>query len=286
MRTLGRLLRIPFGTNGLTPMTVESATKVIATTATTVATAFVARRLRVALDTRPIGHVPGASAACEPDAARAQYRQHRALPWRVAHHWLGRFALAPFRREPRVTPLRILVIDHGPGGAVAAIASQAPRDATIVALDPNAGMGVLARLQANRLVGHGLDHRIGWVNGEGVTIPSAAGVFDLVLTAGALHSWSDPEGILREIRRVLAPCGRVVITDTRRDLPAWAWVAIKVVQRLLMPTALKSIDEPSTSIRAGYRAPELEWFAARASLPRFHISERPAWLILESGFGA
>ena len=179
--------------------------------------------------------------------------------------------------------MRILVIDHGPGGLVAAVASHAPRDTAIVALDPNAGMATLARVQAGHLVDHGRDHRIGWVHAGGDAVPISAGSIDVVLTVGALHSWSDPEAVLREIRRVLAPGGRIVIADTRRDLPTWAWVAVKVAQRLLMPSALREVDEPSTSIRAGYRAQELEWFAARATFPSFRIHEGPAWLILEAG---
>jgi ubiquinone/menaquinone biosynthesis C-methylase UbiE len=144
-------------------------------------------------------------------------------------------------------------------------------------------MGVLARVHAGNFVEFGLDQRIGWVRAIGSAIPTTTGTFDLVLTVGALHSWTDPEAVLREIRRVLAPDGRIVIVDTRRDVPTWAWVAIKVAQRLLMPSALRRIDEPSTSIRAGYRAPELEWFAARAAFPAFRLSQGIAWLILEAG---
>ena len=249
----------------------------------TAATAYLARRLRFAVDTRPVGHVPGAAAACEPDAARAQSRQDRALPWRLAHRWIARFALAPFRRRPGFSALRILVIDHGPGGLVAAVASHAPRDARIVALDPNAGMASLARVQAAHLANHGLDRRIGWVHAGGDSAPIVAESFDLILTVGALHSWIDPENVFREIRRVVAPHGRIVVVDTRRDLPTWAWVAMKVAQRVLLPSALREVDEPSTSIRAGYRAPELEWFAARAAFPPFQIHEGPAWLMIESG---
>jgi ubiquinone/menaquinone biosynthesis C-methylase UbiE len=88
---------------------------------------------------------------------------------------------------------------------------------------------------------------------------------------------------MREIQRVIAPNGRIVIVDTRRDLATWAWVVLKVAQRLLMPRSLRAVDEPSTSFRAGFRAPELEWFAARAKFPEFRIHEAPAWLILEAG---
>jgi ubiquinone/menaquinone biosynthesis C-methylase UbiE len=259
------------------------AAKVIATAGLTAATAYLARRLRYAIDTRPLGHVPGAAAACEPAAARAQTRQDRSLPWRFAHRWLARFALAPFRRRPSFTTTRILVMDHGPGGVVASVAMQAPRDAGIVALDANAGMGSLARLQVSGLVRHGLDHHVGWVNGGGDAIPSVDASFDLVLTSGAMHSWVNPEAVLKEVRRVLKPDGRVVVIDTRRDLPTWAWVTALVIQRILMPVELRDVDEPSTSIRAGYRAQELEWFAARAGLPTFRIHEGLAWLILESG---
>jgi ubiquinone/menaquinone biosynthesis C-methylase UbiE len=256
----------------------------LATTAgMTAASGYLARRLRYAFDTQPTGHVPGAAASCEPDAAREQFRQDRSLPWRLAHEWIAHLILAPFRRRPGFRSLRILVVDHGPGGLVAAVASRAPRDAAIAAMDANAGMGTLARDQASRLVPHGLEQRVGWTRSVASGIPAPTGSFDIVVTAGALHSWPDPESVMRELRRVVAAQGRIVIIDTRRDLPTWAWVTIKVAQRLLMPSALREIDEPSASIRAGYRAQELEWFAARASFPPFGIREGPGWLILEAG---
>lgn len=264
-------------------MAVNTTLAFAATIGLTAATGYVARWLRFAVDTRPTGHIPGAAAACEPDAARQQSLQDRTLPWRLAHWWIARFALAPFRRRPGFRTLHVLVVDHGPGGLVAAIAAQAPRDAAITAIDPNAGMGTLARIQAQALVHDGLERRVHWLHAGGGAIPASAAAFDLVLTVGALHSWTNPEGVLREVRRVLAPEGRVVIMDTRRDVSARAWIAVKVAQSLAMPAALQEVDEPSTSIRSGYRAAELEWFAARASFPTFRIHEGPAWLVLEAG---
>ena len=264
-------------------MSVTTLLALATTAAMTAASGYLARRLRYAIDTRPTGHVPGAAASCEPDAAREQFRQDRSLPWRLAHEWMARLTLATFRRRPGFRSLRILIVDHGPGGLVAAVAAKAPRDATIIATDANAGMGTLARVQASRLVAHGLEQRIGWTHSLANNIPAPRGSFDLVVTAGALHSWAEPEPVMRELRRVVAADGRIVIIDTRRDVPTWAWVAVKVAQRLLMPSALREIDEPSSSIRSGYRAQELEWFAARASFPPFGIREGLGWLVLEAG---
>ena len=257
--------------------------RVAALAGLTATTASLARRLRTAIDTRPTGRVPGAAAACDPAAVRAQSRQDLALPWRLAHRLLARFAVAPFRQRPGFRPLTVLVVDHGPGGLVAAIAGVTPGDTTIVAMDATPGMGALASLQVARLERHDEGARIGWACGDTGRLPVPDGTFDLVVAAGALHGWGDPEKALAEIRRALAPGGRVVILDLRRDLPSWAWVAMKSLQRLLGHQALRAIDEPSASVRAAYREPELQWFAARAKFPPFRISARLAWILLDAG---
>ena len=59
------------------------------------------------------------------------------------------------------------------------------------------------------------------VVGDGRTVPFPDGSFDVVVLAFVLHHAADPEQVLREVHRVLAPGGRVAVlesvAETRRD---------------------------------------------------------------------
>lgn len=48
-------------------------------------------------------------------------------------------------------------------------------------------------------------------------LPFAGGAFDTVVTASSLHYWEDVDSSLTEIRRVLAPGGRLIVLDWSRD---------------------------------------------------------------------
>lgn len=247
-----------------------------------VCTALVARFMRSAVDTYPRGRIPGAAASCEPPAVHAQSRLDRTMSWGMAHWWLARHAAAPLRRRPRLRPPTILVLDHGPGGLVGAIANATARDTTIIASDGTSGMGALARARVKETAGRfGLDARVTFVEQSSHAFPVMPGSVDLVISSGGLHNWPEPEWTFAEIRRVLTSSGRFVIADVRRDLPVAFWMLVRAWQVAMAPQALATLDEPSSSIRSSYTAQELAWLAARAKLPDIRISVWPAWLILE-----
>ncbi len=251
-----------------------------------VCTALVARFVRSAVDTYPLGRVPGAAASCEPSAVHAQSRLDRNIAWRMAHWWLARHAVAPLRSRPSLSAPTILVLDHGPGGLVGAIANATARDTAIIASDGTSGMGSLARIRISELAGRfGLDERVTFVEQSNHAFPVMPGSVDLVISSGGLHNWPEPEWTFAEIRRVLKSSGRYVIADVRRDLPITVWLLLRAWQFSMSPKALAVIDEPSCSIRSSYTAQELEWMAARAKLPEVRISAWPAWIVLERDVG-
>jgi SAM-dependent methyltransferase len=182
-----------------------------ALTALSAATASAARWLRDSLDARARVRVPGRPAAIEPPAARAQQRQADTPPWRLVEGRLARRALAPFRVRPTFRPLRALNLDHGPGGVALALAGVAPQDAFVVATDAQAGMAELARERAGRRGQGGGESgaagpgaTVAFVRARPERLPFRDGAFDLALSAGGLHQWRDPEGVMREVRRTLA----------------------------------------------------------------------------------
>lgn len=106
------------------------------------------------------------------------------------------------------------------------------------ALDVGCGAGYLTLLLAGRypaLSLTGIDFSIAQVRtaekarqkagvgnctfhqGNAMHIPYPDGRFDVVLSAGSIKHWPDPEQGLTEIRRVLAPGGRMLVAETDKD---------------------------------------------------------------------
>jgi ubiquinone/menaquinone biosynthesis C-methylase UbiE len=248
-------------------------------------TAYAARWLRDSVDARARGRVPGFPAASSPPAARAEQRLADTRLWRLAERRLVRSVLTPYRVRPGLRPLRILDVDHGPGGVAWALAAAAPQDAVVVATDARAGMADLLLERASR---RGARARLALVRARPERLPFVDGAFDLAVSAGALHDWRDAEGALREVRRQLAPPapeagaagGRYLIADLRRDTGWPVWLLIRLAQSLFAPRALRALDEPSASYRAAYSPPEAEWLAARAKLPDLNVRKGAAWLMI------
>ncbi len=112
--------------------------------------------------------------------------------------------------------------------------SQLPRQAPRTVLDAGCGTGLLLRRLARRwpqaaltgldltpsmlgIAAARLGDRATLVHGSLLRLPFAAGSFDLLVTSSALHYLDDPATALTEMRRVLTPDGRLVLTDWCAD---------------------------------------------------------------------
>lgn len=103
---------------------------------------------------------------------------------------------------------RLLDVGCGTGVLLDALARSAP-GALLAGIDVSREMLAVAqtsRASVSRLV-----------NGDVASLPFAAASFDVVVSSNAFHFWVDPAAALREIRRVLKPAGRLVVTDWCHD---------------------------------------------------------------------
>jgi ubiquinone/menaquinone biosynthesis C-methylase UbiE len=112
-------------------------------------------------------------------------------------------------------------------------------------LDLGCGTGVLLR----ELVGRGMPLRLCGVDlspamvavaraglpaavrlgvADAAALPFPAGCFDVVLSTSSFHFWPRPHRVLSEVRRVLAPGGRLAITDWCGD-----YLACRLYDRIL-----------------------------------------------------
>src|SRR6185503_4695510 len=107
---------------------------------------------------------------------------------------------------------RILDLGCGTGIVARVLRERLGGAATLTGLDVNAGMIAKARSIAPD---------IEWVEGSAIALPFADRSFDVVLAQQVLQFVPDRDAAVREIRRVLAPGGRVLAATwrPRRYLP-------------------------------------------------------------------
>jgi ubiquinone/menaquinone biosynthesis C-methylase UbiE len=105
---------------------------------------------------------------------------------------------------------RVLDVACGTGAAARGVAPLVGSPGTVVGLDVNLAMLAVA---GGRSAPRGA--AIEWREGSAEDLPFAAGVFDLVLCQQGLQYFSDRVAAVREMRRVLAPTGRVAVAVWR-----------------------------------------------------------------------
>ena len=134
-----------------------------------------------------------------------------------------------YRREAMAHAFgRLLMVGLGPGTDLLFLPAAVT---SVAAVEPEAAMRRMATGLARR---HGIEADI--VEGIGESIPFADNSFDSVHIGLVLCSVDDVDATLAEIRRVLAPAGRLVVLEHVRgdglmgrfqDLIArpWSWLA-------------------------------------------------------------
>lgn len=120
--------------------------------------------------------------------------------------------LLPARDSSAGTSALALDIGAGPAQIPVKILGLVP-DLHFVALDRFPNMLACARENARRA---GVAPRLTLVRSDGHALPFATGSFSVVICNSVLHHARDPVGLLREIFRVAAPAGAVLVRDLRR----------------------------------------------------------------------
>jgi ubiquinone/menaquinone biosynthesis C-methylase UbiE len=102
---------------------------------------------------------------------------------------------------------RVLDVGTGPGRIPRAIADRRPGwRVDGLDLDPR----MIAYAQERDLA-----QRVTFSVGDVADLPYADGSVDLIVSSMSQHHWTDVEGAIRELRRVLRPGGRLWIYDVR-----------------------------------------------------------------------
>lgn len=100
------------------------------------------------------------------------------------------------------------VLDVACGGGIV-VCAFAPHVRHATGIDMTPAMLDRARqLATEKGIGN-----VTWDRGDVTSLPYPDGAFDIVVTRFSMHHFLDPQGVMREMLRVCAPGGRVVVVD-------------------------------------------------------------------------
>ena len=125
-----------------------------------------------------------------------------------------------------------------------------------------------------------INDRVDLRYGDAVEIPLPDNTIDLVVSTLSLHHWNSPIDVFSEIKRVLRPGGSYLIFDLRRDMAAPFWIFIWFVTNVVVPQALKEINEPMASRDAAYTPEEAYHLLSASNLRGWKIDVGPMWLFI------
>lgn len=156
---------------------------------------------------------------------------------------------------------RLLEVAHGPGFLAVELAR---RGFAVSGLDVSASFLQIAAENAEK-AGVRLDLH----QGDAAHMPFPAGSFAGAVCMAAFKNFTDPDGALRELHRVLAPGGVASVLDLRKETDAaeldsmqldrWnRWITRWTFERMLIPRA--------------YANEEIEALAQKSPFPRWEIA--------------
>lgn len=181
-------------------------------------------------------------------AHRYDFLNH-ALSFNIDRGW--RRALVAYARAH--TRERVLDVATGTGDVAMEFARRT-RAASIVGLDPSAGMLDVGR---DKVARGGMEGRVTLVEGDALALPIADASVDVVSIAFGLRNLPDYEAGAREMARVLRPGGRLVVLEFMPPRGA-ALLAYRVYLGAVLPVAGRIISGSSQAY--GYLSQSIREF--------------------------
>lgn len=181
------------------------------------------------------------------------------------------------RQLRRHKPTGILTdIGCGPGLLTMLIAQKFPR-LKVLGLDTAQEMIKTANANANSL---GFEGRVEFREGNIQSLPLPDQTLDFAVSSLSLHHWSEPERGLAEIHRALKPGGQLLLIDMRRDSRLFFYLLMIFATSIVMPAAMRKINEPLGSVLASYTLKEIQDFFVRSPFKAYNVHGGPAWIII------
>ena len=165
----------------------------------------------------------------------------------------------------------------GSGNLIIQVAKKYP-SLDLIGVDLSSEILELAK---KRAVENNLNEKIGFKIGSVEKLPFSDKSVDFVLSTLSLHHWEAPKQAFGEIFRILKDKGVLLIFDFRRDARKFYYGLLKFVTKVVVPKALKKINEPLSSLKAGYIFSEINHIISQTSFSNVDIKPYLAWMFIK-----
>lgn len=170
----------------------------------------------------------------------------QAVPFSTSKTIADEEALRLIVRESGAGPSDTVLDVACGGGLVVCAFARVVRHATGIDMTP-AMLERARTLAAERGVSN-----VTWQQGEALPLPFPDRSFTIVVSRFTFHHFLDPVGVLREMARVCAPGGRVVVVDTDASADPVKAAEFNRMEKLRDPSHVRAM--PAAEIRGLYRA--------------------------------
>lgn len=193
-----------------------------------------------------------------------------ASPAEVYEQYLGRSIADPFTHVllEIAAPKQgesVLDLASGTGSIARHVAPMVGRDGRVVAVDLNPAM-----LAVGRAAPAPAGATIEWQEGDAVSLDLPTDAFDLIVCQQGLQFFSDRTAAAQEIRRVLRPSGRVVIS-------VWQALARHPIYEALFEATIRHLGAPLSAVDVSFSLSdpeELQDILRTAGFERIQITPR------------
>ncbi|TET56349.1 MAG: class I SAM-dependent methyltransferase [Promethearchaeota archaeon] len=206
-----------------------------------------------------------------PEVAAAFEKVTNLLPFKLLHRKvLSQLKLYNLKDS-------LLDVGCGSGNLIIQVAKKYP-SLDLIGVDLSSEILELAKKKA---VENNLNEKIVFKIGSVENLPFPDKSVDFILSTLSLHHWEDPKQAFEEIFRVLTDGGVLLIFDFRRDARKFFYGLLKFATKVVVPKALKKINEPSGSLKAGYVFSEISQIVSQTSFNNVDIKPYLAWMFIK-----
>ncbi len=167
----------------------------------------------------------------------------------------------------------VVDVGCGPGYLVEAVLKRLP-DLQVVGIDYSKEMVQTARKRAEA---SRFTKRSTFLQGDVAKLPLRDASVGFVVSSLSLHHWSNPQEGFAEIYRVLRPNGQLLLFDLRRDTARMFYGLLRFAQAVVVPAALRRVNEPLGSLLAAYSVAEMKEMIASTPFEKSGVIGGIGW---------
>ncbi|MFX0025872.1 MAG: class I SAM-dependent methyltransferase [Candidatus Hermodarchaeota archaeon] len=138
----------------------------------------------------------------------------------------------------------------------------------------------ILELAKQRAIKDEFNERIKFEIGNVEKLPFTDNSIDFIVSSLSLHHWTNPKMAFKELFRTLKENGSLLVFDFRRNSRKFFYGLLKFATKIVVPKALKEINEPLGSLQAGYTAEEVKGILSQINIPKVEIKPFLAWMFV------